>query len=95
MAYFGSQTNDEFSAGVAHQVNPARSNLGSITLGGDLQAASGQAAVTPHSVLATTVGGGSQDDGSWERYERGAGSYQPGQMPEMTDQLDQGSDNTA
>ena len=88
MAYLGSQPNDEFSNGLNHMQNPARANVGSITLN-----SSEQSAVGPHAVLASTVGGGSQDDGAWERYERDSGSYQPGQMPEMTDQLDQGSDN--
>lgn len=89
MPYYGSQTNGEFSAGVSHQVNPGRSNLGSITLGGSSE----QSAAGPHAVLASTVGA-SQDDGSWERYERDAGGYVPGSMESMTDQISQGSDNT-
>jgi hypothetical protein len=51
-------TNAEFSSGVAHQVNPGRQNVGSITLGGSLQAGSDRwAALTPHGVLHTTAGG--------------------------------------
>lgn len=89
MAYFGSQTNAEFGNGLNHMQNPARANAGSITLSDS----SAQAAVGPHAALATTSGG--SQDGSWERYERDAGGYAPGSMESMTDQLDQGSDNTA
>jgi hypothetical protein len=56
MAYTGSRTNAEFGAGVNHQVNLNRANLGSISLAQDSQkwdAMTGQAATTPHSVLST------------------------------------------
>lgn len=89
MPYYRSQTNGEFSAGIDHQVNPGRSNLGSITLSGSSE----QSAVGPHAVLSTTVGG-SQDDGTWERYQRDAGGYAPGSVESMTDQISQGSDST-
>ena len=52
MADIGGSSNDAFMSGVAHQVNPARSNLGSITL----NSSSEQSAVGPHSALAATVG---------------------------------------
>lgn len=60
MAYLGSATNDEFSAGVNHLTNLGRGNDNSVTLGGALQAdsdkwnlATQQAATSPHSVLST------------------------------------------
>jgi hypothetical protein len=103
VAYLGSQANDEFSAGISHQVNPGRANASSITLN-DTASIADQgldetsqrwAATTPHAVLRTAMGAGSQDDGSWERLQRGGGGYAPGSMAEFQDQLDQGSnDNT-
>lgn len=90
MPYYGSQSNDEFSAGFSHMQNPARANTGSITLGGSSE----QSAMGPHAALASTVGGSPDEDGSWQRMQRLSGAYQPGSMPEMTDQLDQGSDDT-
>jgi hypothetical protein len=36
-----------------------------------------------------------QSDGSWEQAQREAGSYQPGSMEHMTDQIEQGSDEQA
>jgi hypothetical protein len=59
MADIGGPQNDAFGAGVNHPVNAGRANDYSVTLGGALQAdsdrwnaASQQAAWTPHSVLA-------------------------------------------
>ena len=58
MPYYGSQSNDEFGAGVNHLVNSGKANDNSVTLGGSLQtdsarwdAESQQAATSPHSVL--------------------------------------------
>jgi hypothetical protein len=94
MPSYGSQSNDAFTSGVAHQVNTGRGNDSSVTLGGSLQAASDRFnALTPHGVLNAALGGSSQDDSSWERLSRAQGGYQPGSMTAMQDQLDQGTDN--
>ena len=60
MPNIGGSTNDAFGAGVNHVRNPGRANVGSITLGGSLQADSDkwdaesqEAATSPHSVLST------------------------------------------
>jgi hypothetical protein len=83
--------NDAFMSGVNH-LTTGRTNSASITLGGSLQADSDQQnGMSPHSVLASTAGG--QNDSPWERMSRVAGGYQPGQMEQMTDQLDQGSND--
>jgi hypothetical protein len=61
MAYYGSSANGAFYGdGIGHARNLGRQNLGSITLGGSLQADSDS--LTPHGVLATTVGTGSPAD---------------------------------
>jgi hypothetical protein len=57
MPYYGSQPNGEFTNGLNHMQNPARANVGSITLN-----SSEQSAVGPHAVLATTMGTGSPAD---------------------------------
>ena len=102
MAYYGS-SNAEFSAGVNH-LTSGRANDNSITLNdtasmadqGLDQTSQRWAATTPHSVLRATVGGGSQDDGAWERLQRDADGYAPASMAKFQDQIDQGSDdNTA
>lgn len=36
-----------------------------------------------------------QSDGSFERYQRESGSYEAGAMPELSDQIAQGSDEQA
>lgn len=96
-------SNDAFQSGVLHQVNPGSSNASSITLN-DTASIADQgldetsqrwAATTPHAVLRTAMGAGSQDDGSWERLQRGGGGYAPGSMGQLQDQLDQGSDDIA
>jgi hypothetical protein len=46
----------------------------------------------PAGVLAL-AGADSPDDSSWERMRRDQGGYTPGSMPEMQDQLGQGTDN--
>jgi len=89
----GSQTS-AFGLGVNHQVNPGRANTGSITLNDTgLDQTSQQAATTPHGVLATTMGAASQDDGSFERYQRTSGSYAPGSMTQLQDQISNGSND--
>jgi hypothetical protein len=95
MAWAGNNTGDEFSAGHTPLANAGRSNDNSVTLGdqGLDQTSARWDGITPHSVLASTVGGGSQDDGSFERVQRDAGSYQPGSMETFQDQLGQGSDD--
>lgn len=61
MACPGSQTS-EFGAGVSHLANPDRQNLGSVTLGGSLQAESDRwGALTPHGVLRTATDGSPAD----------------------------------
>jgi len=63
MAYPGSQPNAEFGAGINHPVNPGRQNLGSVTLGGSLQADSARwDATTPHAVLHTAQSTGTPAD---------------------------------
>jgi hypothetical protein len=92
----GSQT-DAFTSGLAHQVNPGRSNLASITLGTDAgldQTSQHWDSMSPRGVLRTTVGAGSQDDGAYQDYMRGQTAYQPGSFEKMTDTLTQGSDET-
>lgn len=95
MANIGGSHTDEFGAGIDHLTNPGRANVSSITLGGSLQADSDRwNGMSPHSVLGTTVGAGS-DDNAYERLGRDDGSYQPGQMPELSDQITSGTnDNT-
>jgi hypothetical protein len=98
-ASYSPGANDAFTSGVAHQVNPGRANAGSITLNGTAstadqgldQTAQHWAATTPHAVLATTAGAGS--DGSWQRMQRDAGGYAPGQMENLSDQLSNGNDD--
>lgn len=92
-------SNDAFQSGVAHQVNPARANASSITLNDTasiadqgLDATSARwSSMTPHGVLQTALGG--SEDASWQDMQRTAGTYQPGQMPALQDQLSAGSDN--
>jgi hypothetical protein len=38
-------------------------------------------------VLNTALGASSQDDGSWERFQREQGGYQPGSMTTMQGQI--------
>jgi hypothetical protein len=88
--------NDAFNSGVAHQVNPGRSNASSITLGTDSgldQTSQRWDSMTPRGVLASTVGG--PDDSAYERLGRTAGGYAPGSMPQLQDQLSNGSDDNA
>jgi hypothetical protein len=94
MPYYGSNHNAEFQAGINHQVNPGRSNPGSITLAdGGLQADSDRwAAMTPHGVLNSATAG-SSDDSSWERMQRGQGGYAPGSMTKMQDQIGNGTND--
>jgi hypothetical protein len=94
MADIGGSQTESFSAGVSHLTNVGRANLGSITLGIDAgleQTAARWDSMTPHRVLASTVG--ASDDNAYERLGRDDGSYQPGQMPELSDQLSNGSDD--
>ena len=88
--------NDAFQSGINHVVLNAHENTNSIVLDGALQRDSDTwAALTPHAVLNTAMGG-SQDDSSWEQVQREQGGYQPGSMTSMADHLDQGtSDNAA
>lgn len=77
MAYFGTPTSAEFSAGVSHPVNPGRANVGSITLGGGLQAASARwNGLVPHSVhpSALSAGTGAETDMSAELGQKAAGN---------------------
>jgi len=83
--------NSAFSEGLFHTVNSGRSNENSIVLDGGLQSDSDH--FSPHGVLNTALGASSQDDNSWERYQRAQGGYQPGSMLNMQDQIDQGSDS--
>jgi hypothetical protein len=93
MADIGGSHNEAFQSGVSHFTNSGRQNLGSITLGGSLQADSDRwNSLTPHGVL--NMATGSQNDSSFEQYQRDQGSYQPGSMSNMQDHLDQGSDNS-
>jgi hydrogenase maturation factor HypE len=49
--------------------------------------------MSPHGVLSAAMGAG--NDLAYQRMSRIAGDYQPGQMEQMSDQLDQGdNDNT-
>ena len=91
-AAYSPGANDAFASGVNH-LTTGRANTSSVTLDGGLQADSDrQSGMSPHGVLGTAMSGG-QDDGSWERFQRTSGGYQPGQMENFQDQLDQGSDN--
>ena len=95
MADIGGSHNDAFGLGVAYQVNPGRANSGSITLGTDAgldQTSQRWNGLTPHSVLASTVGAGS-DDGSWQRMQRDAGGYALGSFEELSDQLSSGTND--
>jgi hypothetical protein len=47
--------------------------------------------VTPHSVINSAMNTG-QDDSTYERLQRDAGGYAPGQMEQMSDQLTNGDD---
>jgi hypothetical protein len=83
--------NDAFMSGANH-LTTGRTNSASITLGGSLQAGSGQQnGMSPHSVLATAAGG--SDDSPWERLQRTSGGYSPGSMEQMTDRLSNGDDD--
>ena len=97
MAYFGSQPNDEFSAGVSHLANTGRANDFSHTLGdaGLDQTSARWAATTPRAVLASAMRAGSQDDGSYERYQREQDGYAPGSMEQFQDQLSGGTNDNA
>jgi hypothetical protein len=92
----GSQSTAFYGDGINHPVNAGRGNDNSVTLGGSLRAVSDHwAAMTPHAVLAATVGAGAGDDGAFERYERAGSAYDAGSLPEMSDQLTSGTnDNT-
>ena len=97
MAYPGSQTNAEFGAGINHLANPGRANVGSLTLGTDASTADqglGQtsqhwAAMTPYGVLASATGAGLDYAG----VQRMAGSYAPGSMGQLSDELSGGADS--
>ena len=94
MADIGGSQNSEFGAGISHVTNAGRGNDNSITLGGALQADSDRwNSITPHSVIHTALNASSQDDTSFERVQREAGGYAPGSMPQVQDQLDQGTDD--
>lgn len=101
MAWSSNGTSAEFSAGVNHLANAGRANDNSLTLGAGIsdQGLDSTSArwsdLTPHGVLTTTAGTGSQDDNPWERLQRDSGGYAPGSMARFQDQLDQGTDNTA
>jgi hypothetical protein len=93
MAWTSNGANAELQAGINHQVNPGRGNDNSVTLGdAGLQADSDRwNQLTPRAVLSTATG--TQNDSSWEQYQREQGSYQPGSMETMQDQLSVGNDN--
>lgn len=94
MPYFGANSNAELQAGIQHVTNPARANENSVTLDGGLQRDSDRwNALTPHGVLNTAPGASSQDDSSWERFQREQGGYQPGSMPNMEDQIGNGTND--
>lgn len=85
----GSQTG-AFGAGVQHATASGRANDQSITLGGSLQADSDRwAAMTPHSVIQSTPGGGP----GFEAVQRLTGTSQPGGLGRFEDELSGGSDN--
>jgi hypothetical protein len=85
--------NDAFQSGVNHQALDSHENTSSVTLDGALQRDSDHwNALTPHGVLNTALGGSAQNDSSWELMQRTQGGYQPGSMPGMEDQIEQGSD---
>lgn len=94
MAWTSNGANAELQAGIQHVTNPSRANENSVTLDGALQRDSDHwNALTPHGVLNTALGGSAQNDSSWELMQRTQGGYQPGSMPDMEDQINQGSDN--
>lgn len=94
MPYLGSNSNAELQAGINHVV-VGHENTNSVTLDGALQRDSDHwNALTPHGVLNLAMGASSQDDSSWERFQREQGGYRPGSMSTVQDQLDQGSDNS-
>lgn len=63
MAWTTNNTGDEFGAGIDHLTNAGRGNDNSVTLGGGLQADSDRwSSLSPHGVLATTLGTGSPAD---------------------------------
>ncbi|HET9081122.1 MAG TPA: hypothetical protein VFO01_11500 [Trebonia sp.] len=88
MAYQSSTLNAALNAGISH-LTTGRANGASLTLGGDagLQADSARwDAMTPRGVLASTPGTAPQD-GAWQQIEREQGSYRPGSMPQLEDEL--------
>jgi len=94
MPDIGGSQRDAFGAGVNHVTNPGRANDNSMTLGGSLQAVSDRwNSMSPHGVLNAAMTADGQVDSPYERLGRVAGGYQPGQMEQMTDQLDQGSND--
>ena len=94
MPDIGGSTNDAFGAGVNHVRSPGRANVGSITLGTDAgleQTSERWDSMSPHGVLRTALT--SQDDSSWERFQREQGGYQPGSMTTMQDQISDGTND--
>jgi hypothetical protein len=94
MAYQPSEgSNSAFASGVQHQVNPARGNAGSITMGdqGLDHTSQDQAQLTPHSVLSTTPGAASSGV-NFAGMQRLNNSYQAGSMGKFQDELDGGAD---
>lgn len=97
MADIGSSQTAEFGAGVAHPVNPGRQNVGSVTLGTDAgiadqglgQTSQHWAAMTPHGVLASATGAALDYAG----VQRMAGTYEPGSMGQLSDELSGGADS--
>lgn len=89
--------NTEFGAGVNHATTSGRANDQSITL--DTAASSADqglqadadrwASLTPHGVLASATGAGLDYAG----VQRMAGSYAPGSMGQLSDELSGGADS--
>jgi hypothetical protein len=97
MAYQPSEgSNSAFASGVQHQVNPARGNAGSITLGnpGLDQTTQNQAALTPHAVLSTTPAAVSSGI-DFEGMQRLSGNPStPGAYGRFSDELAGGADSS-
>jgi len=86
--------NDELQAGMTPTPTTGHVNPYSVTLDGALQHDSSHwSSLTPHGVLNTAIGASPQSDSPWEQFQRQQGGYQPGQMEEVSDQIEQGDDN--
>jgi hypothetical protein len=81
--------NQSFSAGIDHLANEGRSNLGSVTLDGGLQAGRMDGGLSPHGVLNSAMAVRPDYAG----IQRVAGTYAPGSMGRLTDELSAGSDD--